>query len=57
MITSLQQLTSAAPHFYTNDFIRNANNALLEGFGIRQEDITTDISEQIYLYLIENVEE
>lgn len=48
--------TSAAPHFYTNDFLRNANNALLEGFGIRQEDITTDISEQIYLYLIENVE-
>lgn len=49
--------TSAAPQFYTSEFLRNANETLLEGFGIQQEDITPDISEQVYIYLIQNVDE
>lgn len=48
--------TSSSPQFFTDEFLEKADEALLTGFGIQREDITSDISEQIYLYLISNVE-
>lgn len=37
-------MTSPAPPFYTDELLRKANQALSEGFGIRHEDISSDIS-------------
>ena len=48
--------TSPAPPFFTDEFLEKADDALSLGFGIKREDITSDISKQIYLYLISNVQ-
>lgn len=42
--------------FFTDEFLEKSDEVFSLGFGIKREDITSDISEQIYLYLISNVE-
>ena len=51
-VLGMVEETSSSPQFFTDEFLEKA---LLTGFGIQREDITSDISEQIYLYLISNV--
>ena len=55
-VLGMVEKTSSSPQFFTDEFLEKADEALLTGFGIQREDITSDISEQIYLYLISNVE-
>lgn len=55
-VLGMVEETSSSPQFFTDEFLEKADEALLTGFGIQREDITSDISEQIYLYLISNVE-
>lgn len=55
-VLGMAEETSPAPPFFTDEFLEKADEALSLGFGIKREDITSDISEQIYLYLISNVE-
>ena len=45
------------PAFYTNDFLIKAEQALQEGFGINKADISSNICEQVYLYLLTNINE
>ena len=47
--------TSAVPSFYTSEFYEKANEVLLLEYGIRREDISSEISEEVYLCLIQNI--
>ena len=47
--------TSAVPSFYTSEFYEKANEVLLLEYGIQKEDISSEISEEVYLCLIQNI--
>ena len=47
--------TSAVPSFYTSEFYEKANEVLLLEYGIRREDISGEISKEVYLCLIQNI--
>ena len=52
---SMVSETSAVPSFYTSEFYKKANEVLLLEYGIRKEDISSEISEEVYLCLIQNI--
>ena len=40
---------------YTSEFYEKANEVLLLEYGIQKEDISSEISEEVYLCLIQNI--
>lgn len=54
-VHSMVNETSAVPSFYTSEFYEKANEVLLLEYGIRKEDISSEISEEVYLCLIQNI--
>ena len=55
-VLGMAEETSPASPFFRDEFLEKEDEALSLGFGIKREDIKSDISKQIYLYLISNVE-
>ena len=51
---SMVNETSAVPSLYTSKFYEKANEVLLLAYGIWKEDISSEISEEVYLCLIQN---
>lgn len=45
-----------SPSYYTTEFADLASEALFNGFGICQEDITRETCGQVYCYLVYNVQ-
>ena len=48
--------TRAVPTFYTAAFSEEADDILMLEYGIRREEITSEISEEVYLCLTQNID-